>query len=646
MQTLKSVGTWLALFLSLYILAPTVLRLSEVKEKYTASGQAWPWYYAWLPSQEINLGLDLRGGLYVEMEVDVEEALDHNVNSILSDIRRFALQDEFKSVALERVGKNAVRIEIEKNQINGFQEKLTRIFGPKQFNLSNAENEIFFSITGDADTARKTATEALLKQSADPTQALNAIMTSDKKHIGIPAVTEEQKKSILQLFATPELSAMFNPSTPENIVYLQLTEENRDRLKKDIIEQASKSVRNRIDRFGVAEANVSRQGSDRLVIELPGAKDATPIIDLVKTTGKLEFRLVNKKWNSTALKTLVDTKAKDLKIDNVYEEEQQKTLNASLKAELPENTEIIFSIERDKNTNKVILYTPYLVEKQADVTGDMIETATVQTQNGKPSVSMTFNALGAQKFGEVTSKNVGHELAIVLDNVVTSAPNIQGAIMGGQAQITLGYGSYDTLHKEAQDLAMILKEGALPASLKVASKNSVGPSLGQDSIDAGLRSILISGALVFFFMLLYYRLGGLIANIALVLNVLFMFALLTLMGASLTLPGMAGIVLTMGMAVDANVIIFERMREEQKLRHNISAIVDSAYNSAFSAILDGNITTFIAGMFLFEYGTGPIKGFATTLMIGIVTTLFTAVVVTRLIYDWMIRRLKIKSMGF
>ncbi len=645
MQTVKSIGTWIALILSLYILSPTVFHLKDTQARYAAEGKELPWYYKIMPGQEMNLGLDLRGGLYIEMEVDVDEAMDHTINSLINDVRRFAFQDDLAKLSAERVGKNSIRIEVPADKINTLQESLTRIFGPNQFSVGTDEQELFFDVKGDAEAARKLATEALAKLAGDPTKALNALFTTDKKQIGIHFDTKEQKQSLTALFANPELSATFAQTTPKNLIYLEITETSLDKIKKDIIEQAAKSVRNRIDRYGVAEASVSRQGQDRLVIELPGAKDATQIIDLVKTTGKLEFRLVNTTLGGSALKALVDTKAKELNITVPYETENQKQLNAALKAQIPEGTEILFSLTRD-DKNKVTSFLPYLLDKEANVTGDMLETANVQSQNGLPNVGMTFTKIGAQKFGEITSKNVGHQLAIVLDNTVMSAPNIEGAIMGGQAQITLGRGGFDKLQQEAQDLALILKEGSLPASLKVASKNIVGPSLGQDSIDAGVRSILISGALVIFFMLVYYRFGGIIANLALLLNVLFMFAILSLIGASLTLPGMAGIVLTMGMAVDANVIIFERMREERKRHEDIAAVVEGAYTSAFSAILDGNVSTFIAGVFLFEYGTGPIKGFATTLMIGIITTLFTAVVVTRLIYDGLISRFKIKTLGF
>jgi protein-export membrane protein SecD len=381
-------------------------------------------------------------------------------------------------------------------------------------------------------------------------------------------------------------------------------------------------------------------------VELPGIKNPDEIINIVRRTGKLEFRLVDEQLSLLELERKIAKVKEDLKLDKVYEDVALQKLNEALKADLPEGTEVLFSLERNTTSKEVTKATPYLVTRQADVTGDMLENAKVESQNNLPYVSMSFNKTGAKKFGDLTSANVGRQLAIVLDNVVMSAPVIRTAITGGQAQIELGYGRFDALHKEATELVLILREGALPASLAVATKNIIGPSLGKESIAAGLNSILISALGVVLFMVLYYRAGGMIANVALFLNVVFIFAILCLFQASLTLPGMAGIVLTVGMAVDANVIIFERMREEIFLGKAVREVIDSAYSHANSAIIDGNITTFIAGLVLFEFGTGPIKGFATTLMIGIITTLFTAITVSRMIYDGLVDSQKMKSVGF
>jgi preprotein translocase subunit SecD len=257
-------------------------------------------------------------------------------------------------------------------------------------------------------------------------------------------------------------------------------------------------------------------------------------------------------------------------------------------------------------------------------------------------VSLTFNDTGAEIFSEVTGNNVNKRLAIVLDDRVSSAPVIKSKIPQGRAQITLGFGDYHSLLREAEDLTLVLREGALPATLVERTKTVVGPSLGKISIAKGIRALLIGGALVVVFMMLYYRLSGVFATVALSINVLMIFAILTLFQATLTLPGLAGIILTLGMAVDANIIVFERIREEIRAGQKPKAAVQAGYDNAMSAIIDSNVTTFLAGIVLYQFGTGPVRGFAVTLMIGIVTTLFTALFVTKTIQNWnvLVRRVE------
>jgi preprotein translocase subunit SecD len=299
--------------------------------------------------------------------------------------------------------------------------------------------------------------------------------------------------------------------------------------------------------------------------------------------------------------------------------------------------------ERDELTGVITGFSPMLLFDRADITGDMLEQARPDRDNGEWIVSMSFNPVGAQIFGDVTSKNVGKLFAIVLDGRVMLSPRIKSAITGGSAQIELGYG--EEAQAEAKNISLILKEGALPARLSIESQSIIGPSLGQDAIDAGLKSVSIAALIVIVFMMIYYKAGGFIANLALILNVVMIFAIMSLFGASLSLPGIAGIVLTMGMAVDANVIIFERMREEKYRARTAKDIIHSGYSNAMSAILDGNITTFFSGLVLFQFGTGPIKGFATTLMIGIVTTVFTAVVVTQVIYEVLLEKFRLQKVS-
>ena len=261
-------------------------------------------------------------------------------------------------------------------------------------------------------------------------------------------------------------------------------------------------------------------------------------------------------------------------------------------------------------------------------------------QYNQPYVSIKFNAKGAKIFKTVTTNNVGKRLAIVLDNVIRSAPVIREPIGGGRAQIE---GSF-TL-EEAKDLAIVLRAGSLPAPIKILEERTVGPSLGKDSIDQGIRATIIGSLLVLFFMFIYYKLSGLIANIALVFNMVIIFAVLAAFEAALTLPGIAGIVLTLGMAVDANVLIFERIREELRAGKTIWASVDAGYAKAFSAIFDSNLTTVLAAAILFQFGTGPVKGFAVTLCVGIMASFFTAIFVTRVVFDYFVLVKKVKSVS-
>lgn len=639
----KFYGTLFAVFVAAYLLLPTFLGVREKLEQFKQQGQTSPWYFVLLPKNEINLGLDLRGGLYMELSVSMDEALDHQVVFLAQDIKRYALKDDLDKGQAVKISQRAIRVELPQDKHATFTANVNDVFGNEVFAVSAKSQELFFEVKSAYEQARKAMLTAL--KSVEGFSG-DALPTADSKYLGVAYADEAERQRIVAVLDVEVLHADFVPAQVQDVVYANLSDLYYDKLQKDIIEQAANAVRNRIDRFGVAEASVSRQSGDRLVVELPGIKNPDEIINIVKRTGKLEFRLVDERLSLVELERKITKVKEDLKINKPYEDITLQKLNESLKADLPEGTEILFSLERNTTTKEVTRATPYLVTRQADVTGDMLENAKVESQNNLPYVSMSFNKTGAKKFGDLTSAHVGKQLAIVLDNVVMSAPVIRTAITGGQAQIELGYGRFDALHKEATELVLILREGALPASLAVATKNIIGPSLGEESIAAGINSILISAAGVVLFMILYYRASGLIANVALFLNVVFIFAILCLFQASLTLPGMAGIVLTVGMAVDANVIIFERMREEIFLGKGMREVIDSAYSHAKSAIIDGNITTFIAGLVLFEFGTGPIKGFATTLMIGIITTLFTAITVSRMIYDGLVDSQKMKSVGF
>jgi preprotein translocase subunit SecD len=373
------------------------------------------------------------------------------------------------------------------------------------------------------------------------------------------------------------------------------------RLMDNAIEQALETIRNRVDEFGVAEPTIQRQGSRNIVVELPGIKDAARAVQLIGRTARLEFRLVD----------------------------EQRSAEEALKGKVPEGAEVLYERKVNKQTGEVTRV-PFLIRKQVLLTGDALTDAEVRigSQFNEPYVSIEFDREGARRFERITSENVGKRLAIVLDDTVYSAPVIRERIAGGQAQIT---GSFT--FEEASDLAIVLRAGALPAPVRIEYESIVGPSLGQDSIQQGLMAGLIGSVIVVLFMLIYYRLSGVVASVALALNILLLLAGLGYFHATLTLPGIAGIVLTLGMAVDANVLIFERIREELRLGKPPRAAVEAGFSRAWSAILDGNVTTLIAAAMLFQFGTGPIKGFAVTLSLGLLANLFTAVFVCKFIYD-------------
>jgi preprotein translocase subunit SecD len=381
----------------------------------------------------------------------------------------------------------------------------------------------------------------------------------------------------------------------------KLDDQRVRRLMENALDQALETIRNRVDQFGVAEPTIQRQGSRNIVVELPGIKDPERAIQLIGKTARLEFRLVD----------------------------EQHSVDEAVKGKVPDGSEVLYERKVNRQTGEVSRL-PYLIRKQALLTGDALTNAEVRigSQFNEPYVSIEFDREGARRFERITSENVGKRLAIVLDNTVYSAPVIRERIAGGQAQIT---GSFTV--EEARDLAIVLRAGALPAPVRIEYESIVGPSLGQDSIRQGLMAGLISSIMVVLFMLVYYRLSGFVANVALVLNILLLLGGLGYFHATLTLPGIAGIVLTLGMAVDANVLIFERIREESRLGKPPRASIDAGFARAWSAILDGNVTTLIAAAMLFQFGTGPIKGFAVTLSLGLIANLFTAVFVCKFIFD-------------
>ena len=400
-------------------------------------------------------------------------------------------------------------------------------------------------------------------------------------------------------------------------VTLKLNEKEKAFIKDNAANQALETIRNRIDQFGVAEPTIHRQGQNEIVVQLPGVKDPRRAIDLIGKTALLEFKIVNDESPLAAQLPSSITPGDEEKILGQFADK------------VPADSQILFEKKVNKETGAVTRF-PILVRKDAMLTGALLTEAkvTLDTQFSTPHVSITFNPEGAKRFEEVTGANVKKRLAIVHDNTVYSAPVIQERIGGGNAQITGSYGM-----EEAKDLSIVLKAGALPAPLKMLQNVTVGPSLGSDSIEAGKMAGLAGTIAVAIFMIIYYRLSGVIADFALLLNIILLFGAMASLNATLSLPGIAGIILAIGMAVDSNVLMFERMRDELRAGKTPRSAVDSGYKKAFWTIFDSHITTLITAAVLYQFGTGPIKGFAVTLGLGVTINLYTALIGTKSVFD-------------
>lgn len=427
-----------------------------------------------------------------------------------------------------------------------------------------------------------------------------------------PTARETFEKTLKNHYPDLEIATSETVEEREKI-YLRMNKDRAAEVKKLAVEQSLETIRNRVDQFGISEPEIIPQGEDRILIQLPGIKDAKRAKNLIGKTALLEFKLLD----------------------------DENNLEDALKGNIPEGDQVAYGQHLDRETGRQATV-PYLLKSKTLLTGDSLESAKVQISDrfGEPHVAIKFNAQGAEDFDRITGDNVKKRLAIVLDGSVYSAPQIQERISGGQAQIT---GAFTM--EEARDLAIVLRAGALPAPVNILEERTVGPSLGQDSINKGTWSCIVAGILIFIFMVFYYRASGLIADLALAMNLILLMGAMVLFGATLTLPGIAGIVLTIGMAVDANVLIFERIREELRTGKTPRAATDAGYTKAFLTIFDSNVTTLVAALFLFGFGTGPVKGFAVTLTIGIVASMFTAVFVTRIIYDYFIWNRKITTLS-
>ncbi len=434
----------------------------------------------------------------------------------------------------------------------------------------------------------------------------------------------------------------FNVTKSDSGVTAEFTELHVREFKKGTLDRAIETIRNRIDEFGVAEPSITAQGDDRILVQLPGIQDATNAKELINKTARLDFIIVNESFDQGKLQTLINEteKSAGLKIspDLKYSAYVEK-LNAALKGKIPEGNIVRFEKAANAETMEAGRI-PYLLIAGESVSGDLLTDAFVAPgDRGQPVVSFRLDGVGGQRFGDMSGKHVKERMAIVLDGIVKSAPVLQSKITT-QGQITLGRGTHEEMTKEAKNLSITLKSGALPAALEQLEERTVGPTVGADAIQKGKTGVLVAAGLVFLFMLLYYRTAGLIANLSLALNLLLTIAVLSALNASLTLPGIAGLALGLGMAVDASVLIYERIKEE--LRHGVSmtSAIGLGYDKAFSSIFDANVTSTMVCLVLMYYGTGSIRGFAITLLTGLVITLFTAVFCTRVVYDVMVGRMK------
>ena len=455
-------------------------------------------------------------------------------------------------------------------------------------------------------------------------KGLNAEVKKENLDIIIKPSSDEIKKIVKDENAALTLAE----ESKERLLY-RLTNKEINTIKDTSIDQALETIRNRIDQFGVAEPTIQKQGTNEIVIQLPGVKDTQRAIDLIGKTAILEFKILD------------DENPIAAKIPAIIAPNDEEKILQEFLSQIPPDDEILFGRDTDKETGNVIKRA-YLMKKQTLLTGDLLTEAKVDIDQlyNEPAISIAFNNEGKKRFEQITGANVQKRLAIILDKNVYSAPVIKQKISGGKAQIE---GAFSM--EEAKDLANVLRSGSLKAPLKRLYNVTVGPSLGKDSIDAGVKAGIIGSILVIVFMIFYYRLSGAVADFALILNIIMLMGVLSMFNATLTLPGIAGIILAIGMAVDSNVLMFERIRDELRLGKTPRAAVDSGYHKAFWTIFDSHVTTLITAAVLFQFGTGPIKGFAVTLSMGVAINLYTALIGTKLIFDLINSRTEVKKLS-
>ena len=485
----------------------------------------------------------------------------------------------------------------------------------------------------------------ILKELEEQNIKATATVNTDPFFILLELEDANDRKSALSQFKSSDFSTSMQVlNSGENTIKLAFYENKVTEIREQAIQQSIEVIRSRIDEFGVSEPMITAQGKNRILVQLPGIEDSKSAKDLIQRTARLELAIVNQEFLPDKLWPLIESAEKQgdysLEQEGMTYRKYIKKLNKDLKERLPENHRLLFE-KAPTALNLKAGRIPYLLDMSKSIQGALLEDAAVaiEQDTNNPMVSFRFQPEGRKLFGQLTGENIGKPLALVLDGVIKSAPNINSRI-SDRGQISLGTGNYEEMLEEANRVATVLRTGALPADLYQLEEKTVGPSLGQDSIDKGKRAGIVGLLFVMLFMLAYYRSLGLIANLSLALNIFFLLALMSSLSAVLTLPGVAGIILTIGMAVDANVIIFERIKEELKKGASLKLAVKDGFGQAFSAILDANITTAIVCFVLIYFSSGPVKGFAVTLFCGILSSLWTAVFISRTLMDFLIVRFK------
>jgi preprotein translocase subunit SecD len=580
----KAVGILLLVLASVVYLLPTVVGEDRLPSWYTKH-----------INKRMQLGLDLQGGIHLVYEVEVDKAVSDKADRLASDIEERLLKDKKVKTKLLREGRDDIIVSF-----------------PNRADLKVIDKKFMADYRANLDEIER--------------------------------------------------------NEAAGTVRLRMDEEYVKEVQDYALRQGIETIRGRVDKFGVAEPSIRAKGRD-IVVELPGLgkSDFERVKRVIGRTAQLEFKIADDKDDfMTRMSSRVPKDGPiEVRTDNydgkqhgtvVYTYLQSKDKKALTEfiagLDVPKDHQIQLGEEQAKdekgNDLPEKVWRTYYLYRRAELTGEYITDAEVQwdERTGRPEVGLNFDRNGASIFERVSGDHIGERLAIILDEKVNSAPVFQSRIGGGRARITLG-GFKDpfALQQEAKDLVAVLRTGALPAPLRKVFETQVGPTLGRDAVRKGAMAFAIGGRLVLLFMLYYYRGAGIVCDLCLTLNVVFIMAVLTGFEATMTLPGIAGLVLTIGMAVDANVIIYERVREELALGKSPRAAVDAGYSRAFWTIFDSQLTTAIAAFVLMQYGSGPIRGFAVTLLVGIICSVFTGVVVTRLIFDFVIAKFRPKSLS-